>query len=222
MTALQTRTTRSLAVFVLLLGLAVAAGAPSSPIADAGEADADVLVLNDGGQFLFWSFRPAQAAEVFGTVKIAWLFDGVSVSWTSFVPALGVVNFALVAGAVLWVVSDGSQTINVRCATPGAADCLRAVYRGAPGDYAQVADIPADRLVPRGADGRYTVARGQQYHGRDGRPLADRLHPLLPAMAARGPALRHERGAADPARGDDLHLHSHRPTRPGPPSSPST
>ena len=163
MTALQTRTTRSLAVFVLLLGLAVAAGAPSSPIADAGEADADVLVLNDGGQFLFWSFRPAQAAEVFGTVKIAWLFDGVSVSWTSFVPALGVVNFALVAGAVLWVVSDGSQTINVRCATPGAADCLRAVYRGAPGDYAQVADIPADLLLTPGADGRYTVARGQQY-----------------------------------------------------------
>ena len=49
-----------------------------------------------------------------------------------------------------------------RCATPGAADCLRAVYRGAPGDYAQVSDIPADVLVPRGADGRYTVARDQQ------------------------------------------------------------
>ena len=50
-----------------------------------------------------------------------------------------------------------------RCATPGAADCLRAVYRGAPGDYAQVADIPADLLLTPGADGRYTVARGQQY-----------------------------------------------------------
>ena len=104
-----------------------------------------------------------------------------------------------------------------RCATPGAADCLRAVYRGAPGDYAQVADIPADRLVPPGRRRPLHGGPGPAVHGRHGRPPADRLHPLLPAMAARGPALRHERGAADPARGHDLHLHPHRPTRPGPP-----
>ena len=48
-----------------------------------------------------------------------------------------------------------------RCATTTAADCIRAVYKGAPGDYAQVADIPADKLLTP-ADGRYTVERGQQ------------------------------------------------------------
>ena len=50
-----------------------------------------------------------------------------------------------------------------RCATTTAADCIRAVYRGAPADYAQVADIPADKLLTPGSDGRYRVERGQQY-----------------------------------------------------------
>ena len=50
-----------------------------------------------------------------------------------------------------------------RCATTTAADCIRAVYRGAPTDYAQVADIPAGALLTAGSDGRYRVERGQQY-----------------------------------------------------------
>ena len=33
--------------------------------------------------------------------------------WTSFVPALGVVNFALSDGAVLWIVSEGAQEIPI-------------------------------------------------------------------------------------------------------------
>ena len=49
-----------------------------------------------------------------------------------------------------------------RCATTAAADCIRAVYKGAPGDYAQVQDIPADHLITPGSDGRYQVERGQQ------------------------------------------------------------
>ena len=49
-----------------------------------------------------------------------------------------------------------------RCATTTAADCIRAVYLGTPGDYAQVTDIPADKLVAPAADGRYYVGRGQQ------------------------------------------------------------
>ena len=49
-----------------------------------------------------------------------------------------------------------------RCAAPAASDCIRAVYRGAPGDYAQVVDIPADVLLEPDANGRYRVARGQQ------------------------------------------------------------
>ena len=49
-----------------------------------------------------------------------------------------------------------------RCAQPSDADCIRAVYRGAPGDYAQVVDIPADALITPDAAGRYHVQRGEQ------------------------------------------------------------
>ena len=49
-----------------------------------------------------------------------------------------------------------------RCATTTAADCIRAVYRGAPDDYAQVQEIPEHVLLTPGADGRYQVERGWQ------------------------------------------------------------
>ena len=50
-----------------------------------------------------------------------------------------------------------------RCATPTDASCIRAVYLGAPGDYAQITDIPATLLLTPGSDGRYRVERGYQY-----------------------------------------------------------
>ena len=49
------------------------------------------------------------------------------------------------------------------CTTPADPTCIRAVYKGAPADYAQVSDVPADRLLTPGSDGRYRVERGQQY-----------------------------------------------------------
>ncbi len=49
-----------------------------------------------------------------------------------------------------------------RCATTSAADCIRAVYRGAPADYAQVSEIPAEALIEPDARRRYQVERGQQ------------------------------------------------------------
>ena len=49
-----------------------------------------------------------------------------------------------------------------RCATATNADCIRAVYLGAPDDYAQVQDIPADLLLSPDANGRYEVERGVQ------------------------------------------------------------
>ena len=49
-----------------------------------------------------------------------------------------------------------------RCPEPTAANCLRAVYVGAPDDYAQVQDIPDSVLIQPDDDGRYTVERGQQ------------------------------------------------------------
>ena len=50
-----------------------------------------------------------------------------------------------------------------RCSTPNASDCIRAVYLGAPDDYAQVQEIPSDKLLAPDADVRYQVNRGQQY-----------------------------------------------------------
>ena len=50
----------------------------------------------------------------------------------------------------------------VVCTHPEDRACIRAVYRGAPADYAQVADIPAGALLTPDADGRYHVERGQQ------------------------------------------------------------
>ena len=48
------------------------------------------------------------------------------------------------------------------CTTPTDPTCIHAVYRGAPGDYAQVADIPAEVLLTPRVDGHYHVRRGQQ------------------------------------------------------------
>ncbi len=49
-----------------------------------------------------------------------------------------------------------------RCAAATDADCIRAVYQGAPDDYAQVQDIPAELLLSPDDDGRYQVKRGHQ------------------------------------------------------------
>ena len=49
------------------------------------------------------------------------------------------------------------------CRTPAAADCIRAVYAGAPADYTAVSAIPASALIEPASDGRYEVQRGQQY-----------------------------------------------------------
>ena len=59
------------------------------------------------------------------------------------------------------VAADGMSSVD-RCATPTDADCVLAVYLGAPGDHAQVADIPRDKLLTPDDDGRYIVRRGQQ------------------------------------------------------------
>ena len=49
-----------------------------------------------------------------------------------------------------------------RCTTPTDPTCIRAVYKGAPDDYAQVQDIPNSVLIQPDDDGRYQVERGQQ------------------------------------------------------------
>ena len=49
-----------------------------------------------------------------------------------------------------------------RCTTPIDPTCIRAVYKGAPDQYAQVQDIPDSVLIQPDSDGRYQVERGQQ------------------------------------------------------------
>ena len=47
-----------------------------------------------------------------------------------------------------------------RCSMTNDANCIRAVYIGAPGDYRQVADIPAAMLLSGGPGGTYRVDAG--------------------------------------------------------------
>ena len=158
MTSMRVRTARSLAVLALLLAVALVAVAPSGPPADAGEADPNVLALSDGGQFVFWSYGDAEAADVFGTVVIAWLFNPTAINWSSFIPVLGTANFALVEGAVLWVVSDGSQEIVVGAdapaedgVTPGDDADTRSAVIGPEGGSLTSADGSFTLEVPAGA-----------------------------------------------------------------------
>ena len=66
--------------------------------------------------------------------------------------------------AILWlaVIMFFTAVPAGRCASPTDASCIRAVYKGAPNDYAQVQDIPADMLLTPNPDGRYEIERGQQ------------------------------------------------------------
>ena len=68
------------------------------------------------GEFLLWEYGPAFAALVFSESLITWCYCGppvidrqtgeviVSVSWLSYIPALGVQDFLIENVHVLWVV----------------------------------------------------------------------------------------------------------------------
>ncbi len=74
---------------------------------------------------------------------------------------VAIVAVLLIAG--LSSDDDAGPSPADRCQTPTAPTCIRAVYLGAPDDYAQVTDIPADLLLTPNSDGRYYVERGRQY-----------------------------------------------------------
>ena len=100
--------------FALLLATLLVLFAFATPVAplDAGDEPPDTIELQSGGQFLFWSAGDGfAAAELFATVTIVWLFNVAAISWTSFIPDLGLTNFTIEDGDILWVVSDGPQTI---------------------------------------------------------------------------------------------------------------
>ena len=87
---------------------------------------------------------------------------------------------------------------------------MLAVYRGAPGDYAQVVDIPADVLLVPDDQGRYRVERGEQVTVVTAAQLPSgwtrfRLNRTpLPPPEAVADVVR----AADPASGDDVYVHT--------------
>ena len=90
----------------------VGAADPGAVIADlpSDEVPAGSVAVVAGGQFLFWMLGGGTtASDWFDAVTIAWLFDTDLVAWTSYIPALGQMDFALVDGAVLWVVSPIAQ-----------------------------------------------------------------------------------------------------------------
>ena len=80
-------------------------GTADEPVPEEDAPRGEVLSLVAGGQFIQWSLGGTTAAAVFATLKIAWLFNATAVSWTSFVPQLGVTDFPLADGAVLWLVA---------------------------------------------------------------------------------------------------------------------
>ena len=70
------------------------------------EIPAQILSVVAGGQFVQWSFADSTAQQAFGTtLKIAWLFNAASLSWTSYVPSLRITDFPLTAGDILWLVA---------------------------------------------------------------------------------------------------------------------
>ena len=84
-------------------------------------AQARTITLDAGGQLVTWSLGPAQAADVFGTVTSAWLFEEAEEEWVSFVPQLGRTDFRIQNGDRLWVVSPFAQTIGSGGPSPPVA-----------------------------------------------------------------------------------------------------
>ena len=112
-------------------------------------------VTHDGGATLY------HGDEV--TLTASWNDATHDLSWGGECAGTTVSTCVLTMDANKNVTATFTALPATRCATPADADCTLAVYRGAPGDYAQVQDIPADVLLTPNSDGRYYVERGRQY-----------------------------------------------------------
>ena len=105
---------------IVASGVPTGGADPDGPSGPDGQAPKGLLELEPGGQFVQWAFPDKQAAELFAALTIAWLFDEGSVSWTSFIPQLGITDFLVTNGAVLWLVSPDGADIVVSFGPPGS------------------------------------------------------------------------------------------------------
>ena len=97
-----------------------------------------------------------------------------------------------------------------RCTTPTNPTCIRAVYKGAPDDYAQVQDIPNSVLIQPDDDGRYQVERGQQITVVTAAPLPTGYTGFyLQRTPLRFTTRPTSFEQLLPPIGNDLHLHAH-------------
>ena len=113
--------------------------------------------------------------------------------------------------AILWlaVIMFFTALPADRCTTPTDPTCILAVYKGAPDDYAQVQDIPADLLIQPNTDGHYVVERGQQITVVTAASLPTGYTRFYLQRTPLERSLAHVLRAADPPSRDDLHLHRH-------------
>ena len=115
-------------------------------------AQAQTITLDAGGQLVTWSLGPAQAADVFGTVTSAWLFEEDEERWVSFIPQLGRTNFRIQNGDRLWVVSPFAQTIGGGGPSPPVAQSTDApgpscdFTQSVPMVFASVFEVVTDHL----------------------------------------------------------------------------
>lgn len=76
-------------------------------VIDAVPTPTETLLVPAGGSFVAWIYGDAMASEVFGDVEIAWIWaEG---QWVSFVPVLGLTDFAVSLGDTLFI-NVGSAT----------------------------------------------------------------------------------------------------------------
>ena len=82
----------------------IAGALPHTNRAAAGNHDVELLSLSDEGEFVEWPFEATTAAAAFHSLKVAWRLDPETRGWTAFIPDLGLSDFPVARGDVLWLV----------------------------------------------------------------------------------------------------------------------
>lgn len=152
MTPISARGGRQIALLALSLSFAllaalVAGSSPGAQRAVAGAADVDLLALGSEGEFVEWPFEATTAAAAFHSLKVAWRLGPASSQWTAFIPALGLSDFPVAPGDLLWLVPPGAAP--VRGAGPIVAIGDSVMLGSAHALVAAIPGIQVDAVVSR-------------------------------------------------------------------------